>query len=708
MEQNDWSERNVNGKQTFPKSRKRKRKQEEKKQKKFKSEKDKKDCGNNNCNVVPSSSDKSGHSKNIDSLTASKRYVEEESRYTKKTDIKKLYHDSNRRETKKSQEGKTNITKSKEANVSISNKYKKGNSSSKNVSDDEHCKLSFKNVSKSSDSKQSSSVTKYRDIKEMSEVHDQRQNYSGQSRQNQKQFKRWNNPQGKKQRNIKEKRHNIFHQNSSKSLSCRSENYKSKPGGSLINTGADRTDHKVENHDADECLVIPGFYYDKEKKKYFKILPNHSNISSTVTREVIQKKEKEEKRLNDLALLARKFHTVSVIPRKKFVNLPCLLLSQAQGNITHRKLDNLFLKGRISNLKPPDPVNVVNISPEFTSYERLDHMLHIDVNSNHDQILGLWSVKDSLLQRIQLLKMWEKTRFSESNPLSVNIGTTGRTVIQSLNKITNVCWANIPGESFDSNILYTLMCPTGDYCSMVRIRSLTSGSDSRLNTRNNFDFMLGPRAVWTCAWNGYTKQFSVGSEKQSLLIDVRTRKLWELKTGDSDALSQVFSGQGKPCLYSGTRKGQILTHDLRSNSVRPVDCLRMTSSISCLRLLQDDVRLLASDVKGKINLWDIRMKKELVEYKGCKNEYSRIPVHIDEMERLVYGVGQDGYVNFWCLNSGKLLRSLPPPVTTDIDTIPAVKYSERWGNKQGNSGLVMGLGDKLFLYSSFTSESQTV
>lgn len=249
-------------------------------------------------------------------------------------------------------------------------------------------------------------------------------------------------------------------------------------------------------------------------------------------------------------MLARKSHTISVIPRKISINLPCLLVSQAQGDITHKKLDNLFLDGRILNLKPPNPPNAIAVSPDFLADERLDHMLHIDVNSNHDQILGLWSVKDSLLQRLQLLKIWEKTRFSDRNPLSLGLGTTGRTVIQSLNKITNVCWANIPGEPCDNNILYTLMCPTGNYCSMARIRVLNSGVDSRLNDSNNFDFMLGPRAVWTCAWNGQSKQFSVGSEKQSLLIDVRTRKLWELKTGDSDALSQVFSGQ-VTSFYSG-------------------------------------------------------------------------------------------------------------------------------------------------------------
>lgn len=42
-------------------------------------------------------------------------------------------------------------------------------------------------------------------------------------------------------------------------------------------------------------------------------------------------------------------------------------------------------------------------------------------------------------------------------------------------------------------------------------------------------------------------------------------------------------------------------------------------------------------VSLKAFLWDLRMKRVLVEYKGMKNKGTRIPVYMDDAEKLVYG-----------------------------------------------------------------------
>ena len=40
---------------------------------------------------------------------------------------------------------------------------------------------------------------------------------------------------------------------------------------------------------------LPGFVYDEEKKRYFKIEPNHRSHSTKYTKDAIQKREQEAK-----------------------------------------------------------------------------------------------------------------------------------------------------------------------------------------------------------------------------------------------------------------------------------------------------------------------------------------------------------------------------------------------------------------------------
>lgn len=54
------------------------------------------------------------------------------------------------------------------------------------------------------------------------------------------------------------------------------------------------------------CLVsfpfteLPGFYFDPEKNRYFRLLPGHNNCNP-LTKEVLEKKEQERKRTELLA-----------------------------------------------------------------------------------------------------------------------------------------------------------------------------------------------------------------------------------------------------------------------------------------------------------------------------------------------------------------------------------------------------------------------
>ncbi|XP_064603209.1 DDB1- and CUL4-associated factor 4-like [Liolophura sinensis] len=447
---------------------------------------------------------------------------------------------------------------------------------------------------------------------------------------------------------------------------------------------------------------IPGFYYDAEKKRYFKILPSHNNVN-VVTRESVSSKTAEEKRINDLKLQSNSKlgqHDKDAKPqRTESVNFIHFWQRVHQGDVTNTSIEPFVLKSQVRKLKLSHFERI--FSNPFGNYEQLEHMLLMEASSDFHDILGLWSVKDTLVHRIQLLRVNVKKRTSEhkaeARGLEVEINPQGNVVLQSLNKVTHACWAPSLENPNRKYILYTTVCYTGYSSSLALFRNLEPGGNADCRAT---DFCLGKKATWTCAWNPHHQRFSVGTEKSGLLLDVETRRLWELYSNKSDVLTQTFTRTTGQSLISGTRKGEILTHDLRSRSTHPVKVVHQQSPIGSLRLLKDDIYLLASDFKGQINLWDLRMRKVVREYPGHTNRYSKLFIHMEESEQVLYTVGEDCYTRFWSVRTGELLRSIPPPCPASRDLIPRVLYSSSWAGQWGQVGMMMGLKDKMYMYHS--------
>ncbi|OWF53395.1 DDB1- and CUL4-associated factor 4-like [Mizuhopecten yessoensis] len=462
-----------------------------------------------------------------------------------------------------------------------------------------------------------------------------------------------------------------------------------------------------------DTLDIPGFYFDAEKKKYFRIQPNHnSSSSSTVTRETIQRREKEQLRLKELSgpetcrkLTQSTNHTSG---SKSSSDLPHLLNSICTGAMSKHRFDNLFAFKRISNIDLTHSGCRRLISQIQPTYSKLEHMHKMEVSENADCILGLWSKQEISSYSIQLIDLKRDKRTNVRSRLCVNMESPEFSALVIWNKVTDVCWADLKrnyGNNNGRHVLFTTMSLTcaGDDMSMARIRQFPQTFDRA----HDLEFSLGHKCTWTCAWNTHGQNFSVGSEKCGLLLDVETRRLWELNTNNGDPLAQIFDTKTRYCLYTGTRKNQILTHDLRSISSRPTASMSQSCSVCSLRLFQDNTKLLASDVRGKVCLWDLRMRKVVQQYTGLKNQYRCIPIHVDDQERIVYGADSEGYTRFWCLQTGALLRTIPPPSSLAQDFIPSVAYSDRWSGEEGNAGLLMGLGDKFYLYPSMSTDDIT-
>lgn len=123
------------------------------------------------------------------------------------------------------------------------------------------------------------------------------------------------------------------------------------------------------------------------------------------------------------------------------------------------------------------------------------------------------------------------------------------------------------------------------------------------------------------------------------------------------------------------------------------------SAVTSVRILQEEQYLMASDMAGKIKLWDLRTIKCVRQYEGHVNEYAYLPLHVHEEEGILVAVGQDCYTRIWSLHDARLLRTIPSPYPTSKADIPSVAFSSRLGGLRGTPGLLMAVRQDLYCFS---------
>ncbi len=309
---------------------------------------------------------------------------------------------------------------------------------------------------------------------------------------------------------------------------------------------------------------IPGFYYDVEKKKYFRIVPGQNNQNAkVVTRESIKQKKAEDIRQQKIKSLLfprlrrvkgakdskDKEGAISTVTKSRNLprcNISCNIYELVDGvrtgnlqtnqpaAIGYRYMDHL-----VTSLIPRGMVKVFKEPSNI--YEKLEHFRQMSPSPDHKKLLCLWSLRDVVTQRIQVLDVKSVACHDEEGVYKIDIAPTGNILYQHNSKVTNICWApaSTEQENNENRVLFTTTCFMGTNPSMASLRCLNPDSQEELTDT----FHLGRQATWTCAWNVYGQQLSVGSEGCSLLLDVTTRRLWELNTRGSNVFSQAFSPQ---------------------------------------------------------------------------------------------------------------------------------------------------------------------
>ncbi|XP_016376691.1 WD repeat domain 21 [Sinocyclocheilus rhinocerous] len=421
---------------------------------------------------------------------------------------------------------------------------------------------------------------------------------------------------------------------------------------------------------------LPGFYFDPEKNRYFRLLPGHNNCNP-LTKEGLQKKEEERKRS---ALLAEDDGSRKKAPRTG-LNSALLLQKRHLGLLPPSSYSRLIHEVKVSGMQR----HRLEVQSSNSTSPNTDNFHLIVADSACERVFTVNDVSHGGC-KYGIMNFHGCRKGSLSVEMCDNLYFTNR-------KVNSVCWASVTHT--DSHVLLCLVgiSQTPGCVSLLPASLFSNFNPDQPGMLCSFKIST----AWSCAWclnPQADKTFSTGV----FLTRFRATYL-----AGSDVLAQQFAVRA-PVLFNGCRSGEIFSIDLRQRDRGRSHGWKTSrffqeSAITSIQLLQDENYLLAADMLGKIKLWDIRVKRSVKQYEGHHNEYAYLPIHVNEPEGLLLAVGQDCYTRLWSLHDSRLLRTIPSPHPAGKDSIPNVVFSSQLGGSRGLPGLLMAVRHDLYYYS---------
>ncbi|XP_061901117.1 WD repeat domain 21 isoform X1 [Entelurus aequoreus] len=424
---------------------------------------------------------------------------------------------------------------------------------------------------------------------------------------------------------------------------------------------------------------LPGFYFDPEKNRYFRLLPGHNNCNP-LTREHLQEKDREKERKR---MLVEDGKSRKKAPRAG-LNTLLLLQKQRLGLLSDMSYCRRVHEGKISAMRR-----------HRLQTQTSDNFRHIMADFACEQVLTVNDMSHGGCS-------YGFMSFSSSRHGSLRVETCDNLYVTN-QKVNCLCWASV---NYPNS--HVLLCLVGAADTPGCVTLLPASLFSNFSPADQPGMLCSFKmsTAWSCAWclhPQFDKMFSAGLSHKVIVQHTVTGQKQTLSVG-SDVLAQQFCAQ-TPVLFNGCRSGEIFGTDLRQLGGRndhrdaKTTSFQQESAITCVRVLQDENYLVAADMSGQIKLWDIRVIKPVQEYRGHYNEHSRLPVHISEPEGLLLAVGQDCHTRLWSLRDGQLLRTIPSPHPAANDGIPSVVYSSNIGGRRGLPGLLMAVKQDVFYFS---------
>ncbi|GFY32649.1 DDB1-and CUL4-associated factor 4-like protein 1 [Trichonephila clavipes] len=161
-----------------------------------------------------------------------------------------------------------------------------------------------------------------------------------------------------------------------------------------------------------------------------------------------------------------------------------------------------------------------------------------------------------------------------------------------------------------------------------------------------------------CSSNTYSGRFAVGGNGCFYLgVNYRLSSKYRLP---DNVLALEFNDDGNLLFVGSDERGIEIcdTRDVLRNcnsAVEKEPALRDSSLIvNKMKLLSDQVTLIATDIEGEMRMVDLRMRRPVLTYSGHVGfKYPR-PLCLDESLDLLCAAGKDHNIRIWSLSSGHL------------------------------------------------------
>lgn len=411
-------------------------------------------------------------------------------------------------------------------------------------------------------------------------------------------------------------------------------------------------------------MEIPGFYYDKQRKKYFRIQPGSSG-QNYLTNEAVRQKSSLEavedyKRSDPSILLPRTLHRHEIDFHTKY------------------NFQEEVIRSRLKAMKPTTTYDIevidycgeimqnVNTNALIGSPESSD--LFAVVSGDSGSVIYHFPIDDILQEEFNIN---DKKHFvnAYSKP----------------NRVVDISFTNGSKCGLLSTIVHHFPSATAINTSFT-LTAISDQFDTHL-MRQVYEF-----AEPIFSGTHYEDMNVLGGERQIYVFkpsysgNIKIIKLEESIT----ALKTSCDGK---LFIAGTNKGRLISYDVKSlDSLTKRSELKLFDrSVTSVHCLQDSNRVIASCHNHYLCLTDLRMfEKPVLQYQNHSNNCSKIPLCVDETVDVLCSAGDDSLVRFWSLSSGKLLHILCPNNANknnlpSVQPISRISYSNSWNFLNGKS-----------------------
>ncbi|CAG8478995.1 252_t:CDS:10 [Cetraspora pellucida] len=443
-----------------------------------------------------------------------------------------------------------------------------------------------------------------------------------------------------------------------------------KPSDKIQKRTIRRTKFKKQSHDStDDPMEIPGFYYDRERGRYFKIMPGHTFGHSTNASGIMTKRKAE----GNVNLLTK--------PRISTCNS---LLNACEFNLSktihrlQREWKEIFVKSLcyVGTIQQTIPFSLSHRITDFQIHPTSNELYY----GNTDGMVGL-------------------LKFQASSKTCSEIFSKPFAYCNS--EITSI---RIIGESL---IIYTSL---GNHlCSgILCIEHLPEVTDFDMVHETNAYNYQTRSTVWTSTSSQIDEWIALGATNYISVLSnysVPGARFTNIKTNSDPS-----------AIFAGCRDGRLLLFDVRCNPKKSSPngdgpMIKQSSPICNLKQVSSWY-VLSDGMDGSLSLWDIRNQRRsqsigestspVFKYFGHVNSTNRrtgfavnsnnsvvaigsslfvsaylnlkIIIYLFILLTELIIAGQDNFVRFFSINTGDVVRL---PIGPFEDTVSTVRFCER-------------------------------